>query len=124
MFFAPACHALLYAFPSYRYLKFVYGFSQTTISNTVAKLHEGLMTIDQTGGNNQYAPDMLKVSPCWPAWKQNVLSGRKRKLRSVLHGVEHLHIPSNVCSRRWSTRFTRWSSRFRRWSKGASCGGA
>lgn len=50
-----------YAFPSYRYLEFVYGFSQTTIANTVGKLQEGLMTVDQAGGNNRYVPDTQKV---------------------------------------------------------------
>lgn len=50
-----------YAFPSYRYLEFVYGFSQATISSTVRKLRKGLMTIDRSGGNNRYKPDSQKV---------------------------------------------------------------
>lgn len=50
-----------YAFPSYRYLEFVYGFSQATISSTVSKLRRGLMTIDRAGGNNRYKPDPRKV---------------------------------------------------------------
>ena len=50
-----------YAFPSYRYLEFVYGFSQATISSTVSKLRKGLMTIDRAGGNNRYKPDPRKV---------------------------------------------------------------
>lgn len=50
-----------YAFPSYRYLEFVFGFSQATISSTVRKLRKGLMTIDRSGGNNRYKPDPQKV---------------------------------------------------------------
>ncbi|WP_426613281.1 hypothetical protein [Bradyrhizobium sp. McL0616] len=40
-----------YAFPSYQYLEFVYGFSSATIARTVEKMRKGLMTIDQSGGN-------------------------------------------------------------------------
>ena len=50
-----------YAFPSYRYLNFAYGFSSATVSKTVEKLQQGLMRIDRSGGNNQYVPDMRKV---------------------------------------------------------------
>ena len=50
-----------YAFPSYRYLESVYGFSSATISAAVTKLHEGVMRIERPGANNRYLPDMVKV---------------------------------------------------------------
>ena len=51
-----------YAFPGYRYLTFVYGFSSETIASAVAKLRDGLMKIKRSRkGNNCYEPDMQKV---------------------------------------------------------------
>lgn len=60
-----------YAFPSYQYLEFVYGFSSATIASTVKKILKGLMTIDQSGGNSRYAPNMLKV--------ESILADLKKK---------------------------------------------
>lgn len=51
-----------YAFPTYRYLEFVYGFSSDTISSAISKMRDGLMKIRKARkGNNCYEPDMQKV---------------------------------------------------------------
>jgi len=51
-----------YAFPTYRYLEFVYGFSSDTISGAISKMRGGLMKITKARkGNNCYEPDMQKV---------------------------------------------------------------
>lgn len=59
-----------YAFPSYQYLQFVYGFSSATIASTVEKMRAGLMTIDQSGGNSRYVPNMEKVESILADWKK------------------------------------------------------
>ncbi|MCP3412038.1 hypothetical protein [Bradyrhizobium sp. CCGB01] len=82
-----------YAFPTYRYLEFVYGFSQTTISNAVEKLRKGLMTVDNSGGNNRYKPDPQKVESVLvrlkekrEEWKRK--KSEDRKAKKVLHEME------------------------------------
>lgn len=82
-----------YAFPTYRYLEFVYGFSQTTISNTVEKLRKGLMTVDNSGGNNQYKPDPQKVESVLARLKEkraewNDKKAKDKKAKQMLHEME------------------------------------
>ncbi|MEY9427031.1 hypothetical protein ABH975_002346 [Bradyrhizobium ottawaense] len=100
-----------YAFPSYRYLEFVYGFSQATISSTVRKLRQELMTIDRSGGNNRYSPDESKVESVLARlrarraeWKEEqVLQQMKRQSAlgakagvRVLQEVKHGASPSKA----------------------------
>jgi hypothetical protein len=60
-----------YAFPSYQYLVFVYGFTPSMVWKTVKKLKTDWMMIDKSSGNNQYIPNMRKV--------ESVLAGLEAK---------------------------------------------
>lgn len=93
-----------YAFPTYRYLEFVYGFSPDTIGKTVKKLKSGWMVIDRSGGNNQYVPNMQKVESVLAAldarraeWKEEKIrqsryvrrsKGATRDVAAVLRGTK------------------------------------